>query len=52
MLNEGEEIRSSKRKVIRVESEETHDYVTEEKSTDYEEEDERGERSAKALISL
>ena len=28
MLNEGEEIRSPKRKVIRVESEETHDPVT------------------------
>ena len=27
MLNEGEEIRSPKRKVIRVESEETQDYV-------------------------
>ena len=41
MLNEGEEIRSPKRKVIRVESEETQDYVTEEKSTEYEEEEER-----------
>ena len=31
ILNEGEEIRSPKRKVIRVESEETQDYVREEK---------------------
>ena len=40
MLNEGEEIRSPKRKVIRVESEETQDYVREEKSTEFEEEEE------------
>ena len=40
MLNEGEEIRSPK-KVIRVESEETQDYVREEESTDLEEEEER-----------
>ena len=41
MLNEGEEIRSSKREVIRVESEETQDYVREGKSTEHEEEEER-----------
>ena len=41
MLNEGEEIRSPKRKVIRVESEETQDYVREGKSTEQEEEEER-----------
>ena len=41
MLNEGEEIRSLKRKVIRVESEETQDYVREGKSTEFEEEEER-----------
>ena len=41
MLNEGEEIRSRKRKVIRVESEETQDYVREETSTEFEEEEER-----------
>ena len=40
VLNEGEEIRSPKRKVIRVESEETQDYVREAKSTEYEEEEE------------
>ena len=40
VLNEGEEIRSPKRKVIRVESEETHDNVREEKSTEFEEEEE------------
>ena len=34
MLNEGEEIRSPKRKVIRVESEETQDYAREGKSTE------------------
>ena len=34
---EGEEIKSPKRKVIRVESEETQDYVREAKSTDQEE---------------
>ena len=33
LLHEGEEIRSPKRKVIRVESEETQDYVREEKNT-------------------
>ena len=33
ILNEGEETKSSKRKVIRVESEETQDYVREAKST-------------------
>ena len=38
MLNEGEEIRSLKRKVMRVESEETQDYVREEKITEFEEE--------------
>ena len=41
MLNEGEEIRSPKRKVIRVESEETQDYVREEKITEFEEEKQR-----------
>ena len=41
MLNEDEEIRSPKRKVIRVESEETQDYVKEGRSTEQEEE-ERG----------
>ena len=41
MLNEGGEIRSPERKVIRVESEETQDYVREGKSTEYEEEEER-----------
>ena len=41
MLREGEKIRSPKRKVIRVESEETQDYVREEKSTEFEEEEER-----------
>ena len=41
MLNGGEKIRSPKRKVIRVESEETQDYVREEKSTDFEEEEGR-----------
>ena len=40
-LNEGEEIRSPKRNVIRVESEETQDYVREGKSTEHEEEEER-----------
>ena len=38
MLNEGEEIRSPKRKVIRVESEETQDFVIEGRSTEKEEE--------------
>ena len=41
MLNEGEEIRSQKRKVIRVESEEPQDYVKEGKSTEHEEEEKR-----------
>ena len=41
MLNEGEEIRSPKRKVIRVESEETQAYVLEGKSTEQEEEEKR-----------
>ena len=41
MLNEGEAIRSPKRKVIRVETEETKGYVREGKSTEHEEEDER-----------
>ena len=41
MLNEGEEIRSPKRKVIRVESEESQDHVREENSTEFEEEEER-----------
>ena len=41
MLNEDEEIRSPKRKVIRVESEETQDYVKEGRSTEHEEEEER-----------
>ena len=41
MLNEGEEIRSPKKKVIRVESEEIQDYVREEKSTEFEEEKQR-----------
>ena len=41
MLNDGEEIRSPKRKVIRVEPEETQDYVINAKSTEYEEEEER-----------
>ena len=38
---EGEEIESLKRKVIRVESEETQDYVRKAKGTDNEEEEER-----------
>ena len=57
MLNEGEEIRSPKRKVIRVASEETQDYVREEKygfggrgREDFH--TERCERSAKDLVSL
>ena len=41
MHNEAEEIRSPTRKVIRVESEETQDYVRKEKSTEIEEEEER-----------
>ena len=41
MLNEGEEIRSPRRKVIRVESEETQDNVREAKSMEFEEEEER-----------
>ena len=41
MLNEGEETRSPKRKVIRVESEKTQDYVTAENSSEFEEEKER-----------
>ena len=41
MLNEGEEIRSPKQKVIRVESEETQDYVREGRSTEKEEEEKR-----------
>ena len=41
MLNEGEEIRSPKRKVIRVKSEETQDYVREEKITEFDEEKQR-----------
>ena len=41
MLNEGEGIRSPKRKVIRVEAEETQDYVREEKITEFEEEKQR-----------
>ena len=40
-INEGEEIRSPKRKVIRVESEETQDNVREEKITEFEEEKQR-----------
>ena len=39
MLNEDEATRSPKRKVIRMESEETQDYVREEKSTEQEEEE-------------
>ena len=45
MLNEGEEIRSPKRKVTRVASEETQDYVREAKSTEQEEEEKRYGRS-------
>ena len=41
MVNEGEEIKSPKSKVIRVESEETQDNLREAKSTEYEEEEER-----------
>ena len=41
MLNEDEEIGSPKRKVIRVESEETQDYVKEGRSTEQEEEEKR-----------
>ena len=41
MLNEGEEIKSPKRTVIRVESEATQDYVREAKSVEHEEEEER-----------
>ena len=57
MLNEDEEIKSPKRNVIRVESEETHDYVKEGREygkgrgrKDFR--TEGGERSAKALVSL
>ena len=39
MLNEDEEIRCPKRTVIRVESEETQDYVIEGRSTEKEEEE-------------
>ena len=39
MLNGDEEIRSQKRKVIRVESEATQDYVKEGRSTEKEEEE-------------
>ena len=46
MLNEDEEIRSPKRKVIRVESEETQDYVKEGRSTEKEEEERTFVRSA------
>ena len=42
MLNEGEEIISPKWKVILVESEETQDKVREEKSSEFEEEKEKG----------
>ena len=38
---EGEEIKNPKRKVIRMESEETQDHVREAQSTEYEEEEER-----------
>ena len=38
---EGDEIKTQKRKLIRVESEETQDYVREAKSTKHEEEEER-----------
>ena len=41
MLDEDEEIRSPTRKVIRVESEETQDYVKEGRSTEQEEEEKR-----------
>ena len=41
MPNEDEEIRSPKRKVIRVESEETQDYVKEGRSAEQEEEEKR-----------
>ena len=41
ILNEGEEKKKTKKKVIRVESEETQDYVKEAKSMEYEEEEER-----------
>ena len=41
MLNEVEEVGSPKRKVIRLESEETQDYVREGTSTEHEEEEER-----------
>ena len=41
VLNEGEEIRSPKRKVIWVESEETQDCVREGKSTEHEEDEKR-----------
>ena len=41
MLNEGEDNRSPKRKLIWVESKETQDYVREAKSTNFEEEEER-----------
>ena len=52
---EGEEIKSPKRKVIRVESEETQDYLREVKSTEYEDEEERTfvpSASAEAFVSL
>ena len=57
MLNEDEEIGILTRKIIWVESEETQDYVKEGRSTEKEEEEkdlrtERGERSAKAPVSL
>ena len=41
MLNDDEEIRSPKRKIIRVESEETQDYVKKGRSTEQEEEQKR-----------
>ena len=57
MLNEVEEIRNPKREVIRVETEETQDYVKEGWSTEKEEEEnkfrtERDQRSAQALVSV
>ena len=54
---EGEEVKSPKRKVIRVEPEETQDHVREAKDPSQEEAEdkfrtERDQRSAKALVSV
>ena len=55
---EGDEVKSPKRKVIRVESEETPDYVREANDMNQQESEknkfrtERDQRSAKAFVSL